>query len=159
MQESYDINGDRPKLGAWLAEQLGWNQWQGDSPHLCILTPYDIAETFAHEPWHGVGARLIDESGRPFIVWSIWLDYRAYITYELRDESGHVGCGCDRVGVGRVKIAFRKRLGSSPGSRHSVSWRARSPCSWAATGTRPRISTGRSIRRGSTSGGEICRFR
>ena len=86
MQESYDIDGERPKLGAWLAEQLGWNQWQGDSPHLCILTPYDIAETFAHEPWHGVGARLGDESGRPFIAWSIWLDYRAYITYELRDD-------------------------------------------------------------------------
>lgn len=86
MQESYDIKGDRPKVGAWLAEQLGWNQWQGDSPHLCILTRYDIAETFAHEPWHGVGARLVDDAGRSFIAWSIWLDYRAYITYELRDD-------------------------------------------------------------------------
>ena len=86
MQESYDINGDRPKLGAWLAEQLGWNQWQGDSPHLCILTPYDIAETFSQEPWHGVGARLVDESGRSFIAWSIWLDYRAFITYALRED-------------------------------------------------------------------------
>ena len=86
MQESYDIDGDRPKLGAWLAEQLGWNQWQGDSPHLCILTRYDIAETFAHEPWHGVGARLVDDAGRSFIAWSIWLDYRAYITYALREN-------------------------------------------------------------------------
>jgi len=86
LQESYDINGDRPLLGAWLAEQLGWNQHQGDSPHLCILTRYEMAETFAHEPWHGVGARLVHSSGREFLAWSIWLDYRDYIPYVLRDS-------------------------------------------------------------------------
>lgn len=110
MQESYDINGDRPKLGAWLAEQLGWNQWQGDSPHLCILTPYDIAETFAHEPWHGVGARLIDESGRQFIAWSIWLDYRAFITYALRenpDMSDADLIALESVGSSRLPEATR----------------------------------------------------
>ena len=110
MQESYDINGDRPKLGAWLAEQLGWNQWQGDSPHLCILTPYDIAETFSQEPWHGVGARLVDESGRSFIAWSIWLDYRAYITYALRenpDMSDADLIALESVGSSRLPEATR----------------------------------------------------
>ena len=34
MQESYDIEDDRPPLGLWLAEQLGWNSHQGNSPHL-----------------------------------------------------------------------------------------------------------------------------
>ena len=86
MQESYDINGERPLLGAWLAEQLGWNQYQGESPHLCVLTRCEIAETFDHEPWHGVGARLVHASGREFLAWSIWLDYRAYIPYVIRDN-------------------------------------------------------------------------
>ncbi len=86
MQESYDIDGERPLLGAWLAEQLGWNQWQADSPHLCILTRFDIAERFTHEPWHAVGARLVDDRGRDFIAWSIWIDYRDYITWKLREE-------------------------------------------------------------------------
>ena len=86
MQESYDIDGDRPKLGKWLSEQLGWNYHQSDSPHLCVLTPLEMETTFFHHPWHGVGARLTDAKGRSFLAWSIWLDYRAYITYELRDN-------------------------------------------------------------------------
>ncbi len=86
MQESYDIDGDRPLLGAWLAEQLGWNQWQGKSPHLCILSRFDIAERFTHEPWHAIGARLIDDRGREFLAWSIWIDYRDNIARKLRDE-------------------------------------------------------------------------
>ncbi|MEE2908211.1 MAG: endonuclease/exonuclease/phosphatase family protein [Planctomycetota bacterium] len=86
MQESYDIDGDRPKLGAWLAEQLGWKQWQGESAHLCVLTPLEMKATFFHDPWHGVGAELTDSKGRSFIAWSIWIDWRAYITEELRDK-------------------------------------------------------------------------
>lgn len=86
MQESYDIDGDRPLLGTWLAGELGWNQWQGESPHLCVLTRFDIVERFEHEPWHAVGARLVDDRSREFIAWSIWLDYRDYITRRLRDE-------------------------------------------------------------------------
>ena len=86
MQESYDIDGERPKLGKWLSEQLGWNYHQGESPHLCVLTPLEMDATFFHHPWHGVGARLTDARGRSFLAWSIWLDYRAYITYELRDN-------------------------------------------------------------------------
>ena len=49
-QESYDINGDRPKLGEWLASELGWKQWQGDSAHLCVLTPLEIKARFFHHP-------------------------------------------------------------------------------------------------------------
>lgn len=86
LQESYDIDGARPKLGAWLAEQLGWSQWQGDSAHLCVLTHLDLEARFLHHPWHGVGAELRDSQGRTFIAWSIWIDWRAYITRELRDD-------------------------------------------------------------------------
>ena len=86
LQESYDINGERPKLGAWLAGELGWNEHQAQSTHLCVLTPLDIETTFFHHAWHGVGAKLRDSMGREFIAWSIWIDYRAYITYALREN-------------------------------------------------------------------------
>ncbi len=86
LQESYDIDGDRPTTGRWMAEQLGWNAYQGTSPHLCVLTPLDLEATFFHHDWHGVGARLRDAEGREFVAFSIWLDYRAYLTWELRDE-------------------------------------------------------------------------
>jgi len=85
MQESYDINGDRPELGRWLAGQLGWNAFQGDSPHLCILTPLEIERTFFHEPWHALGATL-RRGERTFVAYSIWIDYRAYTPYALRDD-------------------------------------------------------------------------
>ena len=86
LQESYDIEDDRPKLGAWLAGELGWSQFQGDSAHLCVLTPYDIETTFFHHEWHGVGAKLKDPQGRSFVAWSIWLDWRSFVGYELRDH-------------------------------------------------------------------------
>ncbi|MED6307129.1 MAG: endonuclease/exonuclease/phosphatase family protein [Planctomycetota bacterium] len=86
MQESYDIDGDRPTLGRWIAEELGWHVHQAESPHLCVLTPMKIDATFFHDPWHGLGVRVTDEAKRSFVAWSIWLDYRAYITYELRDQ-------------------------------------------------------------------------
>ena len=86
MQESYDIDGDRPTLGRWIAEQLGWQVHQAESPHLCILTPMKIEATFFHDNWHGLGVRITDAAQRTFVAWSIWLDYRAYITYELRDR-------------------------------------------------------------------------
>ena len=85
MQESYEIDGDRPTLGRWLAEQLGWNAHQAESPHLCVLTPLEIEATFLHHPWHGLGVRVTDELQRSFVAWSIWLDYRSFITYQLRD--------------------------------------------------------------------------
>ncbi|MGA0060774.1 MAG: endonuclease/exonuclease/phosphatase family protein [Planctomycetota bacterium] len=86
MQESYDIDGDRPTTGRWLAAELGWNAYQHESPHLCVLSRYEMEETFFHHPWHGVGARLADPEGRCFLAWSIWLDYRAYLPWELRDQ-------------------------------------------------------------------------
>ena len=86
LQESYDIDGDRPTTGRWLAEELGWSAHQGTSPHLCVLTRLEIAETFHHHDWHGVGARLVDAQGREAVAWSIWLDYRAYLPRELRDR-------------------------------------------------------------------------
>jgi endonuclease/exonuclease/phosphatase family metal-dependent hydrolase len=86
MQESYDIDGDRPTTGRWLAAELGWNAYQHDSPHLCVVSRYRMDETFFHHPWHGVGARFVDPEGRAFLAWSIWLDYRAYLPWELRDH-------------------------------------------------------------------------
>jgi exonuclease III len=86
LQESYDIKDDRPHLGAWLAGELGWNQYQGESTHLCVLTPLEIDTEYFHDKWHGVGARLKDAQQREFIAWSIWLDYRAFIGYEIRDN-------------------------------------------------------------------------
>jgi endonuclease/exonuclease/phosphatase family metal-dependent hydrolase len=86
MQESYDIDGDRPRLGEWLAGELGWHQHQAESKHLCVLTPLKIDTTFFHHEWHGVGAKLTDAQGRSLLAWSTWIDWRSYITYELRDN-------------------------------------------------------------------------
>ena len=86
LQESYDIDGDRPRLGEWLAGELGWNQYQGESAHLCIMTPLDLETTFFHHAWHGVGARVKDEHDREFLAWSIWIDYQSFIGYQLRDN-------------------------------------------------------------------------
>jgi endonuclease/exonuclease/phosphatase family metal-dependent hydrolase len=86
LQESYDINGDRPRLGEWLAGELGWNQHQAQSTHLCVLTPMKLESTFFHDEWHGVGALLRDSAQRELLVWSTWIDYRAFIGYELRDN-------------------------------------------------------------------------
>ncbi|MBC23127.1 MAG: hypothetical protein CMJ32_04330 [Phycisphaerae bacterium] len=88
MQESYDIDGPRPELGKWLSQQLGWSYWQSESPHLCILSPMKIDQEFFHHKWHGLGAKLTDAKGRSCLAWSIWLDYRSYITGNLRDTPG-----------------------------------------------------------------------
>lgn len=86
LQESYDIEGDRPTLGRWLAGELGWNEYQGTSPHLSVLTPLEIRETYHHADWHAVGATLRDDEGRSFVAYSIWIDWRAYTPYALRDD-------------------------------------------------------------------------
>ena len=86
MQESYDIDGDRPTLGRWLAAQLGWQHHQAESPHLCVLTKDDITARYFHHPWHGVGVRVQDAAGREFVAYSTWIDYRAFAGYELRDN-------------------------------------------------------------------------
>ena len=79
LQESYDINGDRPQFGSWAAKQLGWNAWQGSSPHLCVITPYKVDKTFFHAAWHGLGTELTDPKGRKLHAFSIWIDYRSPI--------------------------------------------------------------------------------
>lgn len=86
MQESYDIDGERPTTGRWAAKELGWHAHQGSSPHLCVLSKRPLDAEYFHHDWHGVGARITDEQGRGFVCWSIWLDYRAYIPYALRDD-------------------------------------------------------------------------
>ena len=86
MQESYDVDGDRPTVGRWIAQELGWHAHQEESPHLCVLTPLKVETEFFHHAWHGLGVRVTDAKKRSFVAWSIWLDYRAYITRELRDR-------------------------------------------------------------------------
>jgi hypothetical protein len=88
MQESYDIVDDRPTLGRWIAAELGWTAHQGASPHLCLITRHDLDAEYFHDGWHGVGARITDPAGRSLIAWSIWLDYREYLPYALRDDPG-----------------------------------------------------------------------
>lgn len=84
LQESYDIDGPRPKLGKWLAGELEWNQFQGDSAHLCVLTRFPVEETFFHHAWHGVGARLNIAPDRSLVAYSIWIDYRSPIDEYLK---------------------------------------------------------------------------
>lgn len=86
LQESYDIDGERPKLGAWLAAELGCNQWQGESTHLCVLTRLPIEARRFHAAWHGVGAELTYDENRSLLVYSTWIDYRKYVPYHLRDH-------------------------------------------------------------------------
>lgn len=86
LQESYDIDGDRPRLGEWLAGELGWNQHQAQSTHLCVMTPMELETTFFHNEWHGVGALLRDSHERSLLAWSTWIDYRSFPGYELRDN-------------------------------------------------------------------------
>ena len=108
LQESYDIDGERPKLGEWLASELGWNQYQGESTHLCVLTPLELETTFFHHAWHGVGAKIRDLEGREFLAWSIWIDYRAYITYALRENPAITDeelLDLERVGSNRLNQA------------------------------------------------------
>lgn len=114
MQESYDIEGERPKLGAWLGEQLGWKTHQGKSPHLCILTKHKILETFSHEPWHGIGARVATPTGE-VLAWSCWIDYRSYLPYhQAKHPEATVEelLDCERKHSGREKqtMALIKHL-------------------------------------------------
>lgn len=85
-QESYKLEDEDVTLGHWVAGELGWNAWQSNSPHLSIVTPYEMLETFSHQPWHGVGAHLRDTQGRDFVAWSIWIDWRHFISRAAVDE-------------------------------------------------------------------------
>lgn len=76
-QESYLLEGTQQTLGTWVADQLGWQSWQHESPHLAVASRFQRVDGDFHHPWHGLGARLRDERGREFLAWSIWLDSRS----------------------------------------------------------------------------------
>jgi hypothetical protein len=86
LQESYDIADDRPQLGIWMAGELGWHTYQASSPHLNVLSRWEPIETYFHADWHGLGARFEPEGQNPFVAYSIWIDWRAYTPYHLRDN-------------------------------------------------------------------------
>ena len=88
LQESYDIDGDRPMAGAWLAGELGWNQFQGASSHLCVLTHFPILEDYFYSSGHGIGARLDLDEGREVVAYSTWIDYRSTIWWHLHNDPG-----------------------------------------------------------------------
>ena len=150
LQESYDIDGGRPTLGRWLATELGWKAWQGGSRHLCVLTRFEIEETFFHHDWHGVGARIVDDRGRALVVYSIWIDSAVYMPYHLRDEpdvsdesllkdeAERSGRGCDR-----------QRRSSNTWTLRAT-WRPTCRCSSAVTGTLHHTWIGPSTRRRSS---------
>jgi len=114
MQESEDIGGGRHKLGPWLATQLGWHAHQRLGTALCILTKFEIAETFSHSGWDAIGAR-IKAPGLDFIAWSCWLDYRSYLPdywHAKPDASLADLLACETTGSARSKqtLAIIARL-------------------------------------------------
>jgi len=119
MQESYENDALGSKLGAWVGKQLGWQTHQGDSPHLCILSRYPITETFSHAPWHGVGAKIRLPGGQEILVWSCWIDYRAFMGQRLIDKPGSTDAellACETTDSGRAQqtrdlLARLKALG------------------------------------------------
>lgn len=86
MQESNQNEHIGEKLGPWVAKKLGWEFYQGDSHHLCILSRYPIAETYYHSSSHGVGAKIRFQEGKEFLVWSCWLDYRFNVGQRMIDK-------------------------------------------------------------------------
>ena len=105
LQESYDIDGGPPTLGRWLVTELGWKAWQGGSRHLCVLTRFEIEETFFHHDWHGVGARIVEDQGRALVVYSTWIAPAVYMLYHLREEGDVSGESVLKDEAGRVRAA------------------------------------------------------
>lgn len=85
-QESYQLEGAEETLGSWVSKQMGWEIWQGESPHLAVASRFKQVGRDFHHPWHGLGARLRDDEGREFEAWSIWLDYRAPVQWKAVDD-------------------------------------------------------------------------
>ena len=85
-QESYRLEGSTQTLGQWTASELGWQCWQSDSAHLCVVTPFEITETHTHASFHGVGATLRTPEGKSFIAWSTWLDSGHYLPWHSQDH-------------------------------------------------------------------------
>lgn len=94
LQESYDIKGPRTQFGPWAAMQLGWNYWQGESPHLCIITSYKIKKTFIYLGQHAIGAELEDSKGRIIHAFSIWIDWKEDVGNHLMK---HPNCSDEDV--------------------------------------------------------------
>ena len=86
LQESYDVDGPRPQFGIWAAKQLGWNAWQGDSPHLCVISPFKFGKRYFHKPWHALGVELVDPKGRTLHAFSMWIDYKSPIANHLMNN-------------------------------------------------------------------------
>jgi exonuclease III len=106
LQESYDIKGDRPNFGPWAAKQLGWNAWQGKSPHLCVISRFKIKKQFFHAAWHALGVELEDDHGRKLHAFSIWIDYRHYTPYLIQKKPSakdHDLLLCETERSGRMK--------------------------------------------------------
>jgi len=78
MQESDAIAEGRDKLGPWLAARLGWHAHQGIGTAICILTKFEIVQTFSVAGWYAIGAR-IKAPGLEFFAWSCWSDYHSYL--------------------------------------------------------------------------------
>ncbi|MGJ8696648.1 MAG: alkaline phosphatase D family protein [Verrucomicrobiaceae bacterium] len=107
-QESYELEGAGKTLGAWVAEEMGWSIWQGESPHLAVASRFEEVERDFHHPWHGLGVRLRDEKGREFVAWSIWLDWKAPVQWLAVDQPGATDdelVACDTEKSGRFAEA------------------------------------------------------
>jgi alkaline phosphatase D len=85
-QESYQLQDNTQTLAQWTATQLGWNAWQSDSAHLCIVTPFQISKTHTHASFHGVGATLTTPGNQSFIAWSTWIDSKNYLPWHSQDH-------------------------------------------------------------------------
>lgn len=85
-QESYQLEGREETLGKWVADEMGWEIWQGESPHLAVASRFPQVGRAFHDPWHGLGVRLRDDDGREFVAWSIWLDYREPVQWAATDH-------------------------------------------------------------------------
>ncbi len=106
LQESHDIKGPRPKFGIWAAEELGWKVWMGKSSHLCVLTRHNVKKTFVQSKQHGVGVELEDDQGRTLHAFSVWIDYRNYSPYLLKekpDSSDADLLACETTQSGRLR--------------------------------------------------------
>jgi hypothetical protein len=103
-----------------------WSAHQHESPHLCVLTRLEIEAEFYHHPWHGVGARLTDDAGRSLVAYTIWLDYRSYITWDLRDDPQISDADLLKARAsGRRRLPQARRCWASARTGHLLDRRAR----------------------------------
>ena len=116
LQESHDIKGPRPKFGLWAAKELGWNAWMGQSPHLCVLSRYEMKKTFVQAKRHCVGVELEDDQGRTMHAFTIWIDSKDYAPYHLRDnpdcaDADLIACEAKRLRQSSAILKYLKENG------------------------------------------------